>query len=116
MTRLSPETELVQAREHIEDQRAKIRALDVCNKYLENQLQLREEFSLEVDELIVEAKSELFAENVELRNENNSKDAKILEVEKAFESALDDAQKWKSSSRQLKKELKAIKGDAVAAA
>lgn len=116
MTKLSPETELGQAREHIEKQRGEIKALSVHNKYLENQLRLREEFSMEIDDLVTEGKEELFSENVVLRSEGISKDAKILEMEKSFESALDDAQKWKANSRQLKKELKTMKLAEAAAA
>ena len=116
MTRPNPETELIAAREHIEDQRGKIKALGIHNAYIENQLKLREEFSMEIDTLVTEGRAELFSENAELRSENNSKDAKILEMEKAYESALDDLQKLKSGSRQLRKELKAIREDAVAAA
>ena len=116
MTRLNPEIELSAAREHIEEQSAKIKALGVHNTYLENQLRLREEFSMEIDTLVTEGRAELFSENAELRSENNSKDAKILEMEKAYESALDEVQKLKSGSRQLRKELKVIREDAVAAA
>lgn len=79
----------------------RINALQLHSDFLAAQLKLHDEMT--------EARSELFLENVELRADVNSRDAKIAEMEKWIESALDDVERWKARTKQLRKELREIK-------
>lgn len=94
-------TELREKVYGILEQLVEISALQLRSDFLSAQLKLHDE--------LTEARSELFLENVELRADVNSRDAKIVEMEKWIESALDDVERWKARTKQLLKKLREIK-------